>query len=184
MKKTRTLARKIIALKRLDFGCGPHPREGFEGVDVRSFDGKVTHVLDLRKPWPWKDGSVAEAHASHFVEHLTASERVHFVNELYRVLVPGGKCTIITPNWSSCRAYGDVTHQWPPVSEFWYYYLLKEWRAINAPHNDGYTCDFDATWGWSLHPSLLTRNAEFQQDALTWHKEAGQDLIATLTRRP
>src|SRR3977135_3662669 len=84
---------------RLDFGAGPNTREGFEGVDVLPFDGKVKHVLDLTTtPWPWKDGSVAEAHASHFVEHLTAPQRVAFINELYRVLVPGGQCQIIVPH--------------------------------------------------------------------------------------
>jgi hypothetical protein len=166
---------------RLDFGCGPHPREGFEGVDSRDFGQK--HILDLTKPWPWKDASVAEGHTSHFVEHLTAPERIHFANELYRVLAPGGKCQLIAPHWASCRAYGDLTHQWPPVSEFWFYYLSKEWRKGNAPHNDGYTCDFEATWGYSLHPLVAPRNLEYQQTAIQFWKEAAQDIICTLTKR-
>ena len=166
---------------RLDFGCGKNPREGFEGVDVRDFGQR--HTVDLTKRWPWKDGSVAEGHCSHFVEHLTSEERIHFTNELYRVLVPGGKCQIITPHWASARAYGDMTHQWPPVSEFWFYYLSRDWRAANAPHNDGYTCDFEVTWGYSLHQTLASRNQEFQQNALQWYKEAAQDIIATFTKR-
>lgn len=140
--------------------------------------------MDLRKPWPWPDESVAEANASHFVEHLTAPERIFFVNELFRVLVPAGRCQIVTPHWASCRAYGDLTHQWPPVSEFWFYYLLAAWRAVNAPHNDEYECDFDATWGYSMHPSLAPRNQEHQQFALSNYKEAAQDIVATLVKRP
>lgn len=167
---------------RLDFGCGPNPRDGFEGVDCRSFGGKVKHVIDLRGPWPWKDGSVTEAAASHFIEHLTASERIHFINELYRVLSPDGKCQIIVPHWASTRAYGDLTHQWPPVSEFWFYYLSKKWREENAPHNDAYNCDFEATWGYSLHPHLAPRNQEYQSHALQFWKEAAQDIIATLVK--
>ena len=166
---------------KLDFGCGMNVREGFEGVDIRDFGQK--HVVDLTLTWPWEDESVEEAHASHFVEHLGAAERVHFVNELYRVLVPAGKCQIITPHWASCRAYGDLTHKWPPVSEFWFYYLNKEWRAVNAPHNDGYQCDFEATWGYSLREDLAIRNLEFQQFALGNYKEAAQDIIAMLTKR-
>lgn len=168
---------------KLDFGCGPNPRDGFEGVDIRPFDGKVKYVLDIRQPWPWADGSVAEANASHFIEHLEAEERVHFCNELYRVLVPGGKCQIIVPHWASCRAYGDLTHKWPPVSEFWFYYLSAEWRKTNAPHNDFYTCDFEVTWGYSVHPNFQNRNQEAQQFALGHYKEAAQDIIATLTRK-
>jgi hypothetical protein len=167
---------------RLDFGCGKNKREGFIGIDSRDFPG-VDQVVDLTRPWPWTGDSVAEANASHFVEHLTASERIHFVNELYRVLVPGGKCQVIVPHWASCRAYGDLTHQWPPVSEFWFYYLNREWRNANAPHNDGYVCDFDCAWGYSVNPALLPRNPEYQQHALTFWKEAAQDTICTMTKR-
>lgn len=166
---------------RLDLGCGKNKREGFIGVDSRDFGQDVIH--DLTKVWPWEDDSVEEAHCSHFVEHLTGSERIHFVNELYRVLRKGAKATLITPHWSSTRAYGDLTHQWPPVSEFWFYYLNAEWRAQNAPHNDGYLCDFDATWGYSMNPSLHVRNQEYQMYALSNFKEAAQDIIATLTKK-
>lgn len=168
---------------KLDLGCGPNKRAGFLGVDAIDFVG-VDEVVDLRKaPWPWADGSVGEAHASHFVEHLTAAERITFCNELYRVLVPGGTCQIIVPHWNSCRAYGDLTHQWPPVSEFWFYYLNKEWRAANAPHNVDYTCDFHATWGYSMRPDLMVRNEEFRQFAMANYKEVCQDLIATITKK-
>lgn len=170
----------VPAPLKLDLGCGKNPREGFIGVDCRDFGQAIT--ADLRKRWPWKDGSVEEAHCSHFVEHLTAPERIHFVNELYRVLKPDGKCQLIVPSWSSCRAYGDLTHQWPPVSEFWFYYLDKSWREQNAPHNDGYKCNFLATWGYSLHPHLQPRNQEYQQHALQFWKEAAQDIICTLTK--
>ena len=177
------MKKKVAAkpLLKLDFGAGPHTKDGFEGVDILPFGQKWT--ADLRQPWPWKSESVEEAHASHFVEHLTGPERIHFVNELYRVLIPGGKCQIIVPHWASCRAYGDLTHQWPPVSEFWFYYLNKEWRGANAPHNDGYNCDFEATWGYSLHPLINPRNTEYQQHAIQFWKEAAQDIIATLIKK-
>lgn len=178
---------KAEALK-LDFGCGPHKRAGFMGVDATAFPG-VDYVHDLRvAPWPWLDGTVAEAHASHFVEHLTSEERVLFCNELYRVLAPGAACQVIVPHWASCRAYGDPTHRWPPVSEFWFYYLSREWRAANAPHTDiahnplGFSCNFVAVWGYSIHPMIATRSAEQQQFAIANYKEACQDISATLTK--
>jgi hypothetical protein len=173
---------------RLDFGCGPNKREGFQGVDRIAFPG-VDHVLDIgTERWPWADGSVLEAHASHFVEHLTAAQRVHFVNELYRVLIPGGTCQVIVPHWASCRAYGDPTHQWPPVSEFWFQYLFKPWRDQNAPHTDvahnseGYACHFDITYGYSLRADLLVRSHEVQMHAVQTQKEACQDILATFKK--
>ncbi len=193
-------------LLRLDLGCGPNPREGFEGVDIRQFNGVVDHVLNIAerkkgvepwrvmlepsketcemfKPWPWKNNSVEEVHTSHFVEHLWPTERTHFVNELYRVLIPEGKCTLIVPHWNSARAYGDLTHKMPPVCEMWFSYLLREWRAINAPHNDFYDCDFHVTWGYSPHEALVSRNQEYQQHAMMWWKESCQDIHATLIKR-
>lgn len=174
---------------KLDLGCGPNKKDGYIGVDSIAFDG-VDHVCKIGdEPLPFEDGSIEEVHASHFVEHLNAQQRINLTNELYRVLQVGGKATFITPHWCSSRALGDLTHQWPPVSEFWYYYLKKEWRDTNAPHCDiahnpnGYSCDFDVTWGYSLHNELLVRNQEFQQFAMTFYKEAAQDLHATLTKR-
>lgn len=171
---------------KVDFGCGPHKREGFTGIDAHPFAG-VDLVHDLTvAPYPLADNSVAEAHASHFLEHLTSWQRVTFFNELWRVLVPGGACQIIIPHWASCRAYGDPTHQWPPVSEFAWYYLSRDWRQANAPHCDvtvvphGFACHFEATWGYSMRPDLLVRNQEHQQFALANYKEAALDMIATV----
>lgn len=168
---------------KLDLGCGPSKKEGFIGVDVRQFPG-VDVVCDLgTQQWPWQDETVEEAHSSHMVEHLKPAERIHFVNELCRVLKKGAKASIVVPHWNSCRAYGDLTHQWPPVSEFWFFYLNKTWREGNAPHNDGYTCDFDSMVGGSFHPSLMVRSEEYRQYAIQNFKEAFQDTHATLVKR-
>jgi SAM-dependent methyltransferase len=185
-------------LIKLDIGCGSNKREGFLGVDAIQFPG-VDVVFDIRNaPWPWPDNSVEEANCSHVLEHLTNLdgkwERVRFFNELHRVLVPGGKCQIIIPHWCSMRYYGDPTHK-EPFSEFGFYYLLREWRlgkdgsGANAPHADiqfntnGYSCDFDAIWGYGVHPQIQLRNSEAQQFAFQWYKEAIQDLWATVTKR-
>jgi SAM-dependent methyltransferase len=179
---------------RIDIGCGKNKREGFIGLDQHPFAG-VDHVLNFGSAvWPWADNSVDEAHCSHVIEHLTNFgdkwERVHFFNELYRVLKPGAKCALIFPHWASSRFYGDPTHK-EPLSEWWSFYLLKSWRVTNAPHCDydqapgpqSYQCDFDVTYGYNLHPSLNTRNQEYQMTALTFWKEAAQDIVATLTKR-
>lgn len=180
---------------KIDCGCGKNKRQdgNWIGIDIMDFEG-VDIVLDLSKEkWPFKDGSVDEVHASHFVEHLKPKERIHFVNEIYRVLkkpeynnagaIVKGLATIIVPHWASQRAYGDLTHEWPPVSEFWFYYLDIDWRAVNAPHNVDYTCNFSVTWGYNMHPELQSRNMEFQQDAMKWKKEACSDLIANMIRK-
>lgn len=180
MAKAKLKQVEKIELLKLDLGCGKNKREGFIGVDSRKFEG-VDQVLDLTKAWPWKDGTVEEAHCSHMIEHLEWPERVHFFNELHRVLIKDGKCSLIVPHWNSSRYYGDPTHK-SPFSEFAFYYLDKGWREVNAPHVD-YTCDFAVTWGYSLHPSIQSRNQEYQQFAVQNYKEAAQDIIATLIKK-
>jgi SAM-dependent methyltransferase len=198
---------------KLDLGCGTFKKEGFLGIDRRSFEG-VDGVTDLtQKHWVFKqpelggvklmpidgggfilpDNSVAEAYSSHFLEHLnhnqTRPERVRFMNELWRVMVPDGKVTIITPHWASNRAYGDFTHADKPVSEMFYVYLSREWRLRFAPdndaeyHPDGYTCNFDVQLGHAMTPSMKDKSEAERAFAIAWYKEAVDDLHALLHTR-
>lgn len=173
---------------KIDIGCGKNKKPGFIGFDSLKMDG-VDVVGDIREKWPWEDSSVDEAHCSHVLEHLTnfgeKYERVHFFNELYRVLKPGAGCQLIFPHWASQRFYGDPTHK-EVFSEFGFYYLSKEWRKVNAPHADsefvpwGYNCDLEATWGYTEHPSLAGRSIEYKQQAMQFWLEARQDVVATV----
>ena len=79
---------------KLDLGCGRHKREGFLGVDSSPDCGAdVVHDLNVI-PWPFEDASVDEVNCSHFLEHLDGAERIVFMNELYRVMKPGGLLSI------------------------------------------------------------------------------------------
>ena len=174
---------------KLDLCCGTRKREGFIGVDIKKFEG-VDQIADLMKPWPWKDETVAEIFMSNGLEHFTGKQRPFIFNEMYRVMQKDAKATVITPLWSSNRAYGDFTHEWPPVSEMLYFYVSNKWRMENAPDNDaqwtegGYSCDFEATWGYAnIHPSMNSRNDESKMFALSFYKEAAGDLIATLVKK-
>jgi hypothetical protein len=185
-------ASKPDALLRLDFGCGKNKKEGFKGVDIRPFEG-VDFVLNIAEAhWPWPADSVDEVHCSHFIEHLTWPQRVHFFNELGRVMKKGANATLIWPHWCGDRYWGDPTHQ-QPMSPFALYYLNREWRKANAPHVDydsntehfwhEYTCDFDNVIAYSLHPALNGRNQDFVSWAMQFYKEAAQDVMATLQKR-
>lgn len=200
---------EVVAPLKLDLGCGKNKRPGFIGVDTISFDG-VDIICDLgAKSWVvqkeadlkcknpglfatnngdevgeayiFMQESVNEVHCSHFLEHLTQSERVHFFNELFRVMQFGAQANIIIPSWSSERAYGDPTHKWPPVVGFSFYYLCKSWRDANAPHT-GYTCDFDFQGGNNLaHPWQL-KNQEAQMFAQNHYLNVATDTFVTVTK--
>lgn len=170
-------------LLKLDLGagkCGNTP-EGFIPIDIHKWKG--VKVVDLRKRWPWKANSVDEVSCHYLVNYLTADERVHFANELYRVLKVGAKAQIVTPYWCAAKGWGDLRTHYPPVSESWFGYLSKAWReGQNWVDDTGYTCNFDATVGYGMHPVIVSRNEEYQRQAMSFWKEAVQELIATVTK--
>ncbi len=200
-KKTSSFAKKKPASKlvvpkeliKLDIGCGPNKQPGFLGMDITQYDGKVDIIHDIRKtPWPLKTASVGEVHCSHVLEHLTNLdgkwERVRFFNELYRIMAPGAKMTLIFPHWASQRFYGDPTHK-EPFSEFGFYYLSREWRlGGNAPHADAkyvkgmYDCNFECTWGYNIRQDVMSWNTERQTYAAQNYKEVINDIVATCVR--
>lgn len=140
-------------------------------------------LATVKRKWPHKDGSIDYVHAVHLIQFLKPKERIHFVNELWRVLKPDGKAQIVVPHWCSSRAHGDLAFASPPVSESWFPHLNAEWRKANAPWGKSYKCDFDHTLGYSLHPAIVSRNQEYQQHAVTFWKETAQDIAATLVKR-
>lgn len=151
---------------------------------------KKTEVIKLsltEKDVPWLRGkhasnSVDEVSIINFVQFLRPNERIEFVNDLWRILKVGAKAQIITPHWCSSRAFSDLAFQHPPVAEGWYFHLNREWREKNAAWGKAYRCNFDITFGYGLHQLVATRNGEYQQHAVTFFKEAAQDVIATLTK--
>lgn len=94
-------------MQKLILGCGPrHVKlEDEVLVDIRPFPN-VDIVWDLNKPWEFaKDRSFVHASAVHVVEHLDSL--LHFMDEAWRVLIPGGSLYIETP-----LAGGDVDLEW------------------------------------------------------------------------
>lgn len=72
---------KIIPLAKADI---PWPRD--------------IYVYDVRKGLLFPDNSVEAIYCSHFLEHLTRFDAFSFMNECYRVLIPGGIMRIIVPD--------------------------------------------------------------------------------------
>jgi len=184
VKKLKFKEQKEPELFRLDLGTGKGNKRplGFIGVDIHG--GKGILKVDLRKRWPWKSKSVDEVHCDYLLQYFNAAERVHFMQELYRVLKPEGKAVIIVPYWCAHKAYMDAGIAWPPISEGWFQTLAKPWReGQNYQDVSGLDCDFDSVLGYGMHPLITERNLEYQQHAVGFYKEAAQDLYATLTPR-
>src|SRR3989304_5178249 len=88
---------------KLDLACGNRRAEGFVGVDKEPLKG-VDFVQDLESyPYPFEDNSVDVINCSHYVEHT--KDLIKFMNEIHRILKPGGTMNIVAPYYSSCRAW-------------------------------------------------------------------------------
>ena len=93
---------------RLNLGCSDRPFDGFIGVDIAPGPG-VDEIADLSKTWPWPDSSVDEVIAYDVIEHI--ADRIHFMNELHRVLKPGALAHIEVPNATKGAGFAqDPTH--------------------------------------------------------------------------
>lgn len=113
-------------LPRYDLGGALDPRPGYTIVDTRS---GADIQADLEEDWPFDDDSVGLIRASHLFEHLR--DPIHTMNELYRVLAPGGWGFIEVPSTDGRGAFQDPTHVsfWNENS-FWYYTRSTHSRYI------------------------------------------------------
>lgn len=165
---------------RLELACGQRKEEGWVGVDISPTEqADVVHDLEVH-PWPFADASVDEARASHYVEHV--HDLVGFMNELYRVMKPGAQATIITPYYTSVRAFQDPTHV-RFMSEMSYLYFNQEWLKNNGLDHYGITADFDFTYGYAINGDWVTRADEARAFAIRHYWNVVDDLIVTLTAR-
>lgn len=96
---------KDLGLLCLDLGGRFGCPEGYQSVDLLDAD----YIADLNKPWPFEDDSVGVLRAYHILEHL--DDPIHFFNETYRVLAPGGFILLEVPSVKGDGAFADPTHK-------------------------------------------------------------------------
>lgn len=136
--------------KRLDLACGNNLQKGFTGVDiVAKPQSQADIVWDLMKfPWEFaKDNSIDEIFASHYLEHIPHGNGYNdplfqFMDEIYRILKPGGLARFVCPYYTSVRAFQDPTHL-RFISEPMFSYFTKVWREANKLTHYPVKCDFE-----------------------------------------
>lgn len=108
----------------VDLGCGGGPRNDFGADEAWGVDivpaGQMVRVADLcREPIPWPDSSVDYVLAYDFVEHVPRllyvdgvrrNPFVELMNEVWRVLRPGGTFLAKTPALPHPESFVDPTH--------------------------------------------------------------------------
>ena len=106
--------------KILDLGCGNKKRKGTIGVDSNSrVKPDIAHDLNTF-PYPFKESSIDKIYIDNTLEHLENPLKV--MEELFRILKPGGQLKVIVPYFRSSYAFIDPTHKhFFTVESFAYY---------------------------------------------------------------
>ncbi|AVV40789.1 glycosyltransferase [Streptomyces sp. ID05-04B] len=111
-----TYRRGLLAL---DLGAAHRKPPGYLGVDQYPGEG-VDIVATLPGRLDLPDDSVGLMRAVDFLEHVPA--KIPLINELYRLLAPGGMLLSTTPSSDGRGAYQDPTHvAYYNENSFWYY---------------------------------------------------------------
>lgn len=115
--------------KVLDVGCGRgdllhvFAKVGLssEGLDLQPYDPALTKGLSIKYAnfeidrFPFDDNSFDVVFSKSVIEHLHKPD--NFLKEIRRVLKPGGRVIIMTPDWQTQRYvfYNDHTHVQPYI---------------------------------------------------------------------
>jgi predicted SAM-dependent methyltransferase len=83
-------------VRKLQIGAGEFSKPGWLNTDIEPREGQA--YLDATKPFPIPDGSIDIIFAEQLIEHLSLDDGRKMLRECYRVLKPGGKVRLATPN--------------------------------------------------------------------------------------
>jgi predicted SAM-dependent methyltransferase len=112
---------------RLQLGCGPHPLDGWLNSDLLSGD----IYLDITRRFPLPDASLTYVHSEHVIEHVPEEAGRRMLREIHRVLRPGGKLRITTPDLQKVIAIYEDRN--PVISRSDYERHLEE-ATYGTPH--------------------------------------------------
>jgi SAM-dependent methyltransferase len=178
----------------LDLGCGINKYPGAIGLD-RGPNTRADIIADLDHfPYPIRDNSFGQVRAIHVVEHV--SNIIRMMEELHRVLVPGGQAVIVTPHYTDFSSFCDPTHKWHlnsfslryfgPNHAGFGYYSNARFREISVHVR------LLALWRYLGFEFLVNRFARFRRfweyylcyivrgKVIEWQLEAEKSLPASL----
>ena len=100
---------------KLNLGCGKKNTPDYWGIDIQDLPG-VDEVYNVETGIPKNDETFDEVLAHDFLEHTHAEKNIFVMEEIYRVLKPGGELVAVVP---STDAGGHGAFQDPTHISFW-----------------------------------------------------------------
>ena len=104
LEQFQTNSESIIAdylrkheIRKVQLGAGGSRLKGWLNTDIEP-GGDGLAYLDATKRFPFEDASIHYIFSEHVIEHLTYDEGKAMIAEACRVLAPGGKMRVSTPD--------------------------------------------------------------------------------------
>lgn len=85
------------AMRKLHLGSGSNLLDGWLNSDFFPKDAGVLH-LDARGAFPFDDAQFDYVFSEHMIEHIAYAKGAKMIGECFRVLRPGGRLRISTPD--------------------------------------------------------------------------------------
>lgn len=155
--------------RRLNLGCGRDLRPDCLNVD-RSAEVGADMVLDLgQAPYPLPCDHFEHIWALDVVEHL--DDLLAFMEEVHRLLRPGGTVEITAPHFSCANSFTDPTHK-RHLGCFSFDYFLAD-HKLAYYSRARFTLEerllvFPSTWLDSLFARWARRHLAFYERRLAW----------------
>ena len=119
-------------LRLLQLGSGPNGLPGWLNTDIAPLSADVM-LLDATRTFPLPEASFAAVYSEHQIEHLRMDEGLAMLRESYRVLEPGGRIRIATPDLMAlvrcleCAEDSDAAHY---VKWMYHRHIADEERSV------------------------------------------------------
>lgn len=158
---------------RLNLGCGYRHQDGYINVDLDPVCAPQVQADLEHARWPWDDASVDEVRMCHSLEHMgeTVATRKFVMQEMYRVLKPGGLVNIAIPWHKHAFFWNDPTHVWPITVE----QLMLFDRALNQWNREHFSAHTPLAEYWGIDLRIVPNSVEYHLDQ---NGEVGKQLSA------
>jgi predicted SAM-dependent methyltransferase len=139
---------------KVELGSGYHPDMSFNvHIDLNPNCPHLEYVSTVGWLPMFIDGIVDEIRACDVLEHFSYRDTITVLKEWYRILAPGGKIYIQTPN-AKLLAERWLKNDLPIMNGMPIDYSASYW--IMGGHNDNNFANDADDWRWNAHYTLFS----------------------------